>query len=102
MAGEGKLKEQGKYQLDRLDSGGHKIINEILTATPERVEWPEGAEPKLTRKRTSTATRVSYDTKTKRYTYHNNVVAAGEPIRLALDFRHMFLLLLPPKAKRIH
>ena len=81
---------------------GRKIINEILTATPERVEWPEGAEPKFTRKKTSKATRVSYDTKTKRYTYHNNIVAAGEPIRLSMDFRHIFPLLLPPKEKRIH
>ena len=82
---------------------GHKIINEILTATPERLEWPEGAEPKFTRKRTSKATRVPYNTKTKKYTYYNNiVVAAGEPIRLALDFRHIFPLLLPPKEKRIH
>ena len=45
--------------------------------------WPEGAEPKFTRKRTPKATRVAYDTKTKRYTYQdNNAVAAGEPIRL--------------------
>ena len=103
MAGEGQLKEQAKYQWDRLDAEGCKIINEILTATPERVEWSEGVEPKFMRKRTSEATRVSYDTKMKRYMYHNNnVVAAGEPIRLALDFRHIFPLLLPPKEKRIH
>ena len=83
MAGEGQLREQAKYQWDRLDMEGCKILNKILTATPERVEWLEGAEPKFTRKKTSKATRVAYDTKTKRYTYHdNNVVAAGEPIRL--------------------
>ena len=103
MAGEGQLKEQAKYQWDRLDVEGCKITNEILTATPERVEWPEGVEPKFMRKRTSKATRVSYNIKTKRYMYHNNnIVAAGEPIRLALDFRHIFPLLLPPKEKRIH
>ena len=66
MAGEGQLKEQAKYQWDRLDMEGCKIINEILTATPEKVKWLEGTEPKFTRKRTTKATRVAYDTKTKR------------------------------------
>ena len=83
MAGEGQLKEQAKYQWDRLDTEGCKIMNKILTATPEKVKWPEGTEPKFTRKRTTKANRVAYNTKTKRYTYHNNsAVAAGEPIRL--------------------
>ena len=50
MAGEGQLREQTKYQWDWLDMERCKIINKILTATPERVEWPEGAEPKFTRK----------------------------------------------------
>ena len=88
---EGQLKEQAKYQWNRLDAEGPcRIINEILTATPEKVEWLKGVEPKFMRKRTSKATRISYNTKTKRYMYHNNnVAAAGEPIRLALDFRHI-------------
>ena len=59
MAGEGQLKEQAKYQWDRLDAEGCKIIKEILTATLEKVKWPEGTEPKLTRKRTTKATRVA-------------------------------------------
>ena len=83
MAGEGQLKEQTKYQWDRLDMEGHRIRNEILTATPEKVEWPEDTKPKFTRKRTTRAIRAAYDTKMKRYMYHDNsIVAAGEPIRL--------------------
>ena len=74
---------QTKYQWDRLNVEGCKIINKILTATPEKVEWLEGTEPKFTRKTTTKATRVAYDTKMKRYTYHNNsVIVAREPISL--------------------
>ena len=62
---------------------GCRIINEILTATLEKIEWPEDTEPNFTRKRTTRAIRVAYNTKTKRYMYHDNsIVAAGEPIRL--------------------
>ena len=49
MAGEGQLKEQANYQWDRLDTEGCKLISKILTATPEKVKWPEGTEPKFTR-----------------------------------------------------
>ena len=60
--------------------------NKILRAKAEKVEWPEDEEPKFTRKRTTKATRVAYNTKTKKYTYHDNkVVAAGEPIRLEIS-----------------
>ena len=83
--GEGQLKEQAKHQWDRLDAEGRRIINEILTATPEKVEWSEDTELKFTKKRTTRAIRSAYDTKTKRYTYYdNNIVAPGDPIRLEL------------------
>ena len=85
MVGEGQLKEQAKHQWDRLDAEGHRIINEILTATPKKVEWPEDTEPKFTKKRITRAIRSVYNTKTKRYTYYdNNIVAPGDPIRLEL------------------
>ena len=83
MAGEGQYKEQAKYQWDKLDMEGCRLINGMLTATPEKVEWPEDAEPKFTRKRTTRAIRVANDTNMKRYMYHdNNIVATGEPIQL--------------------
>ena len=41
MAGEGQLKEQANQQWERLDMEGHKIINDLLTADVEKVEWPE-------------------------------------------------------------
>ena len=40
--GEGQLKDQAKYQWDRLDAEGRKIIKKILIATPLNVEWPIG------------------------------------------------------------
>ena len=44
---------------------------------------------KFTRKRGTKVTKVSYDTKMKKYTYYNKSVTAGEPIRL--DFPDSFL-----------
>ena len=67
MVGEGQLKEQARQQWERLDVEGHQIINEVLTADTEKVEWPEDGEPKFTRKRASKATKVAYNAKTKKY-----------------------------------
>ena len=58
--------EQAKKQWERLDTEGHKIINNLLTTDVERVEWLENMEPKFTRKRGTKMTKVACDTKTKR------------------------------------
>ena len=82
MVGEGYLMEQAKKQCKRLDVEGWKIINNLLMTDAERVEWPENTEPKFTRKKGAKITKVTYDTKTNRYTYYDKSVTAGEPIRL--------------------
>ena len=82
MAENSHLVEQAKKQWERLDGEGHKIINNLLTTDAERIEWPENTEQKFTRKKGTKMTKVIYDTKTKRYTYYNKTVTAGEPIRL--------------------
>ena len=65
MVEEGQLKEKAKHQVDRLNVEGHRIINKVLTADAEKVVWPGDAELKFTRKRTTKATRVEYDSKKK-------------------------------------
>ena len=70
MAGESHLMEQAKKQWERLDAEGSKIINNLLRTDAERVEWPENTEPKFTRKKGTKMTKVTYNTKTKRYTYY--------------------------------
>ena len=45
MVGESHLKEQGKTQWERLDVEGCNLINGILTAKMEEVEWPANTEP---------------------------------------------------------
>ena len=69
----------------------------------ERVEYPEDTEPKFTRKRATKATKVAYDSKTKRYTYYNNkAITAGEQFNQARNHRLIPLLLLSNGEKRIH
>ena len=85
MVGESHLMEQAKKQWERLDPEGRKIINDLLKTDAERVEWPDNMEPKFTRKKGAKITKVKYDTKTKKYTYYDKTVLAGEPIRLDLD-----------------
>ena len=89
IVGEGYLMEQAKKLWERLDAEGWKIINNLLTTDAERVEWSENMEPKFTRKKGAKITKVTYDTKTKRYTYYDKSVTAGEPIRL--DFPDSFI-----------
>ena len=84
MVGEGQLNEQARQQWKRLIAEGHKIINEVLTADAEKVEYPEDAEPKFSRKRETKATKVAYNAKTKRYMYYDNKAVTTEPIRLEI------------------
>ena len=85
MVGEGQLNEQAKQQWERLNAEGCKIINEVLKADAEKIEYPEDAEPKFSRKRETKATKVAYNAKTKRYMYYDNqAVMTGEPIRLEI------------------
>ena len=85
MVGESHLKEQAKFQWGRLDVEGHSLINKILTTETEKVEWPENAEPKFTKKRTAKAIRMAYDSKTKKYIYNDtSTVGLSKPIRLEL------------------
>ena len=90
MAGESHLTEQAKKQWEKLNAEGHKIINDLLTTEAERIEWPENMEPKFTRKRGTKMTKVTYDTKTKRYTYFDKTVPAGEPIRLYIADSYIY------------
>ena len=102
MVGEGQLKEQAKHQWERLDAEGCKIINNLLTAAMEKVEWPEDAEPKFTRKRATKATKVAYDSKTKRNTYYDNkVVTTGEPIRLEIPDLFLYFCYHPVRKEYI-
>ena len=82
MAGESQLMEQAKKQWEKLDAEGHKIINDLITEDTERALWPENTEPNVTRKKGAKMTRVTYDTKAKRYTYQEKPVPPGEPFRL--------------------
>ena len=90
MAGESHLMEQAKKQWEKLNAESHKIINDLLTTEAERIEWPENMEPKFTRKRGTKMTKVTYDTKTKRYTYFDKTVPAGEPIRLYIPDSYIY------------
>ena len=69
MAGESHLMEQARKQWEKLDAEGCKIINDLLMTEAERIEWLENI-------------KVTYNTKTKRYTYFDKTVPVGEPIRL--------------------
>ena len=97
MVGESHLMEQAKKQWEKLDAEGHKIINDLLTTEAERIEWPENTEPKFTRKRGTKMTKVAYDTKTKRYTYFDKTVPAGEPIRLDIPDSYIYFSYHPAK-----
>ena len=57
--------EQAKKQWEKLDTEGHKIINDLLMTEAERIEWLEKMEPKFTRKRGTKMTKVAHDIKTK-------------------------------------
>ena len=90
--------EQAKKQWERLDAGGRKII----TVDAEKVGWPENVEPKFIRKRGTKVTKVSYDTKMKRYTYYGNKsVTAGEPIRLDIPDAFLYFSYHPVKKEYI-
>ena len=82
MAEESHFMEQAKKQWEKIDTEGHKIINDLITEDTERTVWLENTEPKFTGKKGTKMTRVTYDTRAKRYTYQDNTVPEGEPIRL--------------------
>ena len=77
MVGESQLMEQAKKQWEKLDAEGHKIINDLITADTERTVWLENIKPKFTRKKGAKITKVTYNTKAKRYTYQEKTVPAG-------------------------
>ena len=86
MVGESHQKEKANLQWDRLDMEGHSLINKILTAETKKVEWPDNAEPKFTKKRTAKAIRMAYNSKTKRYIHNDtSTLAPSKPIRLELS-----------------
>ena len=86
MAGESRLKEQVKTQWERLDMEGRNVINGILTARTEEVEWPTNTEPKFQKKKTAKPIRTAYDSKMRRYIYSDtSTVPQGKPIKLELS-----------------
>ena len=89
--------EQVKKQWERLDTEDHKIIKDLLMTEAERIEWPENMEPKFTRKRGTKMTKVAYDNKTKRYTYYDKTVPAGDPIRLDIPDTYIYFSYHPAK-----
>ena len=102
MAGESHLKERAKTQWDRLDVEGRNLINGILTAETEEIEWPTNTEPKFPKKRTAKTIRMAYDSKTKKYIYNNpSTMALSKAIRLELS-EAFFSFLLSSGEKRIH
>ena len=101
MAGESQLMEQAKKQWEKLDAKGRKIINDLITEVTERTVWPENTEPKFTGKKGAKMTRVTYDTKAKRYTYQEKTVPAGEPIRLDIPNSYIYFSYHPSKKEYI-
>ena len=92
MVGESHQKEQANLHWDRLDMEGHSLINKILTAETKKVEWPDNAEPKFTKKGTAKAIRMACNSKTKRYIYNDtSTLAPSEPIRLELSEAFFFI-----------
>ena len=96
MAGESQLMEKAKKQWGKIDVEGHKIINDLIAEDKERTVWPENMEPK-TRKKGTKITRVSYDTKTKKYTHQEKAVPAGELIRLDIPDSYIYFSFHPTK-----
>ena len=72
MAGEGQLKEQAKYQWDRLNVEGCKIINEILTATPERKQHSSNRRTNQVSSRLQTYFSTSTTTQREKNTLGSN------------------------------
>ena len=97
MVGKSHLMEQAKKQWEKLDAEGRKIINDLFTTEAERIECPENTEPKFTRKRGTKMTKVTYDTKTKRYMYFDKTVPVGEPIRLDIPDSYIYFSYHPAK-----
>ena len=86
-------------QRNKLDSSGKDLMQEDAKHT----EKVEDAEPKFTRKRATIATKVAYNSKTKRYTYYDNkAITAGEQFNQVRNHRLIPLLLLSNGEERIH
>ena len=101
MVGESHLMEQAKKQWEKLNAEGRKIINDLLMTEAERIEWLENMEPKFTSKRGTKISKVAYDTKTKRYTYFDKTVPAGEPIRLDIPDSYIYFSYHPAKKEYV-
>ena len=93
--------EQAKKQWEKLDAEARKIINDLLTADTERTVWPKNTKPKFTRKKGAKMTKVTYDTKAKRYTYQEKTVPAGEPIRLDIPNSYICFSYHPTKKEYV-
>ena len=101
MAGESQLMEQAKKQWEKIDTEGHKIINNLITEDTERTVWSENTEPKFTRKKGAKMTRVTFNMKAKRYTYEDNTVQAGELIRLDIPDSYIYFTYHPIKREYV-
>ena len=101
MVGESQLMEQAKKQWEKIDAEGRKIINDLITEDTERTVWLENTEPKFTGKKGAKMTRVTYDTKAKRYTHQENTVPAGELIRLDIPDLYIYFSYHPTKQEYV-
>ena len=101
MAGESQLMEQAKKQWEKLDAEDCKIINDLITADTERTVWLESMEPKFTGKKGAKMTKVTYDTKAKRYTYQEKTVPAGELIMLDIPNSYIYFTYHPTEKEYV-
>ena len=69
MSGEGQYREQAKKQWEKLDAEGRKIINNLIVADKDRTIWLENTEPKFTGRKETKLIKVTFDTKSKKYTH---------------------------------
>ena len=69
----------------------------LIAEDTERTVWPENTEPKFTGKKGAKMTRVTYDTKTKKYTHQEKAVPAGELIRLDIPDSYIYFSFHPTK-----
>ena len=100
MSGEGQYREQAKKQFEKLDAEGCKIINNLLVADKDRTVWRENTDPKFTRKKGAKLIKVTFDTKTKRYTHayeENEEVQIEKAIRLDIPNAHIYFCFHPTK-----
>ena len=100
MSGEGQFREQAEKQWEKLDTEGHKIINNLLVSDKDRTVWPENTEPKFTGKKGTKLIKVAFNTKTKKYTQlyeEKEEVPVKEPIRLDIPDSYIYFSFHPTK-----